>query len=565
MQADVDESGTQYNRHACEKLFKFSLMDSDAFVPARYRASHQSSDAIRQLMVSCSYRGALLIWFMGMALAMTNFFLERLSGIRVISFHWSSDHRSEDEELLQASIGAVPPRHLPERLPPAHNLPMVPWYSIFLFDTVVQLLISFKVFLGRFDQRNMQRALVPDDDEYIFSHLKSKNHVWLDFMADTGDGFNSTYQIARLLAQPELKVDAEDGTKDSKSSTMTFPRGETLVIGGDLAYPFPDAETYETRLFRPFEYAMKPPPSYSPAALATVKPKPKASEYEMPARPAPTAFAIPGNHDWFDGLNTFTRLICQREWLGGWRLPQRTSHFALELPQGWWLFGVDVALEDDINSEQLAFFERVARTRMRPDDAVILLTHTPRWVLDVYESRTRSEEKLQLLMNTALRGRVALRLAGDVHNYMRHSLLSDEISGEPNVVEEGRLKRSNSSASSHSTSPRLAALSPTSKHFPHMFDDAGGVLAAAAAALTPTTQENAPVEDENADYPPQHLIISGGGGAFLHPTHAPNVDRIASNGATYERKQCYPPAHVSKYAPLLKLLISYLLTDSCFP
>jgi len=33
-------------------------------------------------------------------------------------------------------------------------------------------------------------------------------------------------------------------------------------------------------------------------------------------------FAIPGNHDWIDGLETFQRYIQHRGWLGGWLLPQ---------------------------------------------------------------------------------------------------------------------------------------------------------------------------------------------------------------------------------------------------
>lgn len=45
-----------------------------------------------------------------------------------------------------------------------------------------------------------------------------------------------------------------------------LPRGEALVLGGDLAYPNPSNETYETRLVRPFEAAMPPPPVRSPCA-----------------------------------------------------------------------------------------------------------------------------------------------------------------------------------------------------------------------------------------------------------------------------------------------------------
>ena len=63
----------------------------------------------------------------------------------------------------------------------------------------------------------------------------------------------------------------------------------------------------------------------------------------------PSCFAIPGNHDWIDGLETFQRHIQHRGWLGGWLLPQEASYFALRLPQGWWLFGLDLALLDDID------------------------------------------------------------------------------------------------------------------------------------------------------------------------------------------------------------------------
>ena len=70
----------------------------------------------------------------------------------------------------------------------------------------------------------------------------------------------------------------------------------------------------------------------------------------------PTCFAIPGNHDWIDGLETFQRHIQHRGWLGGWLLPQENSYFALHLPQGWWVFGLDLALLDDIDLCQCRYF-----------------------------------------------------------------------------------------------------------------------------------------------------------------------------------------------------------------
>lgn len=61
-----------------------------------------------------------------------------------------------------------------------------------------------------------------------------------------GDGFNPSYQVARMLAQPHIDVTIGDERKQ-------LPRGRFLVNGGDLAYPDPTEKSYETRFFRTFE------------------------------------------------------------------------------------------------------------------------------------------------------------------------------------------------------------------------------------------------------------------------------------------------------------------------
>jgi hypothetical protein len=64
---------------------------------------------------------------------------------------------------------------------------------------------------------------------------------------------------------------AAAATKDGGSggsSVLQLPRGEVLLLGGDLAYPNPSRETYEQRLFVPFQEAMPPPPHYHPGAAA---------------------------------------------------------------------------------------------------------------------------------------------------------------------------------------------------------------------------------------------------------------------------------------------------------
>jgi len=68
--------------------------------------------------------------------------------------------------------------------------------------------------------------------------------------------------------------------------------------------------------------------------------------------------------DWFDGLNTFMRYICHKSWLGGWLMPQKKSYFALQLPKGWWVFGLDLALHGDIDVDQFKFFSELVKDKV---------------------------------------------------------------------------------------------------------------------------------------------------------------------------------------------------------
>ena len=42
-------------------------------------------------------------------------------------------------------------------------------------------------------------------------------------------------------------------------------------------------------------------------------------------------------------------------------MPQKKSYFALKLPKGWWIFGLDLALTDDIDVYQFEFFSNLAK------------------------------------------------------------------------------------------------------------------------------------------------------------------------------------------------------------
>ena len=64
--------------------------------------------------------------------------------------------------------------------------------------------------------------------DLLYDQFNEKDDLWFDFMADTGDGGNSSYTVARLLAQPSINLKRGD-------SMLDLPRGDLLLIGGDLA------------------------------------------------------------------------------------------------------------------------------------------------------------------------------------------------------------------------------------------------------------------------------------------------------------------------------------------
>lgn len=64
--------------------------------------------------------------------------------------------------------------------------------------------------------------------DLLYDQLSEKEDLWFDFMADTGDGGNSSYAVARLLAKPSIQLTRGD-------SVLPLQRGTLLLIGGDLA------------------------------------------------------------------------------------------------------------------------------------------------------------------------------------------------------------------------------------------------------------------------------------------------------------------------------------------
>lgn len=289
--------------------------------------------------------------------------------------------------------------------------PMVDWYDPKqLAATGVKTVVS-TVFGNFADRREMQAALIPSQP---YHDCSKEDELWMDYVCDLGDGFNPTYTLAHLLAKEELVV----GEKVTK-------RGSILVMGGDEVYPTPEMEEYDNRLRGPYHAAF-----------------PKDKDDKNP----PKLFVIPGNHDWYDGLTNFLKVFCQGRSLGNWRTEQARSYFAVKLPHRYWLFGIDIQLNSDIDVPQLKYFQNVASSAdMQSSDKVILATAEPAWVYESFDEKNSSNERLKFFIDRIIRGKnndldesknyyggknkdiqITTIITGDLHHYSRYlETLSD--------------------------------------------------------------------------------------------------------------------------------------------
>lgn len=340
-----------------------------------------------------------------------------------------------------------------------------------------------------------------------YEDFSQKDEFWFDFCADTGDGGNSTYSVARCLASPGITVGGR-----------VLPRGEIFVHGGDLAYPHPTDEIYEERLFSIYDQAF--PASGANEVLIPLKKDNMSVSY---SGSSPKAYMIPGNHDWIDGLDTYTKQVLHRSSIGGWQLPQDMPYFALKLPHNYWLLGLDLALEDDLDMVQYGYFARLAEEKMGADDKVIIVTHCPPWLLDwFFGVDKRAHKLLRQLITGPLRGRTRLRLAGDLHFYLRHQFHhydNGDVSCTP--YEPTPAGGSPGLGGSPVFVGRAPALDEEELRKKLLgFGDVGEHASdVPMPTLCPCPEGKSGDRASNGPGPAEHLVVCGGGGAFLHPTH----------------------------------------------
>jgi len=283
---------------------------------------------------------------------------------------------------------------------------MVNWFEpTVLLQSALKSIVS-KLFGNYADRRETQASL--NDPLTINAWEKQmetyivKDEIWIDFISDLGDGFNSTYSVALLAAQKELEFITENGK-------IILPQSKILILGGDQIYPTPTGELYENKFKIPYKAALP---------IDDQDPNP------------PHMYAIPGNHDWYDGLGSFLKIFCQQRSIGNWRTYQTRSYFAIPLPGNYWLWATDIQLNEDIDKPQLNYFRDIAIEKMKPGDKVILCTAEPSWVYKQMYNKNESYERLQFFIKNYITEdksnlightfKLAVVLTGDLHHYAHY-------------------------------------------------------------------------------------------------------------------------------------------------
>lgn len=252
--------------------------------------------------------------------------------------------------------------------------------------------------------------------------------VFVDYVSDTGDDVAVSRAVARLVFAPYELPDP-----DRPGEVLRAPRGDVLVFGGDTAYPVATAQEIRARVVAPWNEVLAALPKGAPRVL----------------------LGIPGNHDWYDGLDGFGRMfrrpigarpapptggaenepalphvaVWAREFvlggqiekpkmlvLDGYEPVQSASHFALPLAPRLLAVAVDRQLRQ-IDTRQREFFRRVLAGRR--DERPLVLLPDPAYAFG--EPRPNGVGMLEALGLDPAR-EPCFVLSGDVHHYERHTV-----------------------------------------------------------------------------------------------------------------------------------------------
>lgn len=284
---------------------------------------------------------------------------------------------------------------------------------------------------GHGAERIVDIAPAPEDG-------RANHDCWFDYLADAGDASDSMYAIAyatmtslrrrtagcetwdRNRVQEALTpIDATD-----PMSAEVLPAGQFVFIGGDTAYHVADAPTLRSRMLEPFRWAFEDAKQNGHVAAQ--------AEPEQRIR---RLYGIPGNHDWYDNLEGFSRVFRVGtppvESSTPWRpddqaieLPllepvQLASYVAIQLPHGWQLWGLDI--DSSLDQRQRQYF-----LSLGVPERLILVTPSPAIAFGARQPKPSHRDALDALglpLQPAPRTKrpgCRIDLSGDIHHYARY-------------------------------------------------------------------------------------------------------------------------------------------------
>jgi len=189
----------------------------------------------------------------------------------------------------------------------------VVWFGVSSFWGHLRHFVSAAIATDDIDSRDWMTPDAPNEltarvarvlggDETAPSLLEALGRdLWIDYVSDTGDDVSVSRAVARLVVERYELPDP-----DREGALLIAPRGEILLFGGDTAYPVATAQEITNRVLVPFN-----------EALAGRDAQPR------------VLLGIPGNHDWYDGLDGFGRMFRRR---AGDELDPRPSLLGVSKP-----------------------------------------------------------------------------------------------------------------------------------------------------------------------------------------------------------------------------------------
>jgi hypothetical protein len=299
----------------------------------------------------------------------------------------------------------------------------VKWFDFSgLINTFRRVSLSGDI-LSIIDKREVQTAMGKDSGRELIDNVanQSVDEFWFDYIADTGDGFDPTTTVFYHLTRPEYCF--PNLTKDeNQDKSIDLKRGDALVIGGDLVYPAGSEDNYRDRFKGPLRFVSPDNSDKNPIIVAT-----------------------PGNHDWYDGLTAFFRLMCQKCRIGNYKTVQNRSYFAYKLRENVHLFGVDNQLLGDIDIPQLDFFVKYVQeiSSQNKKNHAILVVAEPYWYNYSFKDRAKRRQRMdslefivRSLCQTAKNHKNSSELifdvvlTGDIHHYSHYELSSKDDNPE---------------------------------------------------------------------------------------------------------------------------------------